>query len=93
MQVAQADQVEFFLAVEASELLCGAMIEQAGGGDQGAAVQIAHADVLAVRIIVIHVQAQFGCLQLRTEFTAEDAEPQRLSFTQGLGTLQPFGLQ
>ncbi|MNE91473.1 hypothetical protein D3C80_1890880 [compost metagenome] len=61
------------------------MIEQAGGGHQPAAVEVAHADVLAVNVVVIHVQAELGTLELGSEFGAEHAKAQGLGFTQGSG--------
>lgn len=69
------------------------MVEQAGGGDQAAAVQVTHADVAAVDIIVIHVQTQLSAFQFGVELAAEDVEAQGLGFLQGRGANQALGLQ
>ncbi|MNJ75106.1 hypothetical protein D3C77_721440 [compost metagenome] len=69
------------------------MVEQAGGGDQLAAVQVAHADVLAVRIVVIHVETELGTLQLGVELGAEHAKTQGLRLTQRSDAFQALGLQ
>ena len=76
-------QAEFFFAVEAPQAGGCAVVEQARGGHQFTAVEVTHADVLAVNVIVIHVQAQFGTLELGIEFGAEYAKAQRLGFAQG----------
>lgn len=93
LQVAEAVQAEFLFAVEAPQAAGSLMVEQAGGGDQAPAGQVAHADVAAMNVVVIHVQAQFGAFELGLEFTAEYAEPQGLGFLQGCRADQAFGLQ
>ncbi|MNE43347.1 hypothetical protein D3C80_1375170 [compost metagenome] len=93
MQVAEAVQAELLFAVEAPQAAGRLMIEQAGGGDQAPAIEVAHADVAAMNVIVIHVQAQFGAFELGLEFTAEYAETKGLCFLQGRRADQAFGLQ
>jgi hypothetical protein len=89
----QAVQAEFFFAVKASETAGGLVVEQAGGGNQAASVQVTYADVGAMNIIVIHVQTELRAFQPGVEFAAENVEAQGLGFLQGLGTDQAFGLQ
>lgn len=69
------------------------MVEQARGGYQTTGVQVPHADMAAVHIIIIHVQAMFRAFQLGIELAAEYVEPQGLGFLQSLGADQAFGLQ
>jgi hypothetical protein len=85
-------QAEFFFAVELAQAAGGLVIEQAGGGHQAPGVQVTHADVAAVNIIVIHVQTQFRAFELGVEFAAEHVEAQGLGFLQSLGADQAFGL-
>ena len=86
-------QAELFLAVETAEAGGGLVVEQAGGGHQLAAVQIAHADVAAVRVVVIHVQAQLGAFQLGIEFAAEHGVAQGLGLAQRIRADQALGVQ
>ncbi|MNQ73727.1 hypothetical protein D3C85_884690 [compost metagenome] len=86
-------QAEFFFAVELAQAAGGSVVEQAGGRHQAPGVQVTHADVGAVNIIVIHVQTQFRAFQLGVELAAEHVETQGLSFLQSLGAHQAFGLQ
>jgi hypothetical protein len=86
-------QAEFFFAVELAEAAGGGVIEQTGGRHQTPGVQVTHADVGAVNIIVIHVQTQFRAFQLGVELAAEHVEAQGLGLLQGLGADQAFGLQ
>ncbi len=86
-------QGELAFAVEAAQLASGKVIQQAGGGDQFAAGQVTHADMPAVAIEIVHVQAQFGALQPSFELAAEYAVAQGLGFAQGLCALQAFGLK
>jgi hypothetical protein len=89
----QAVQAEFFFAVEAPQAAGGLVVEQAGGGHQFAGVQVTHADVAAVDVVVVHVQALLGAFELGLEFCAEHLVAQGLGFLQGRGANQAFGLQ
>ncbi|MCY1420039.1 hypothetical protein D9M71_356460 [compost metagenome] len=93
MQLAEAVEAELLLAVEAAQVVGGLVVEQAGGGDQRAAVQVAHADVLAVRIVVIHVEAELGALQLGVELGAEHGKAQGLRLAQRGYAFQALGPQ
>ncbi|CAM5614920.1 hypothetical protein SSTU70S_06875 [Stutzerimonas stutzeri] len=93
VQRRQPVQTELLLAVEMADAPRSEVIEQARGGDQCAAGQIAHADVAAMRIVVIDVQTELGALQASVELAAEHAVAQRLGFAQGGGADQALGLQ
>lgn len=93
LQLQQAVQAELFFAVETAKAAGSLVVEQPGGGDQFAGAQVAHADVAAVRVIVIHVQTVFGTLEFGLEFCAEHFIAQGLGFLQGRGADQAFGLQ
>ncbi|MNZ44935.1 hypothetical protein D3C78_625740 [compost metagenome] len=86
-------QAELFFAVKTSQAVGGLVVEQACGGHQAPAAEVAHTDVAAMNVVVIHVQAQFGALELGLELTAEHAEPKGLGFLQGRWPDQAFGLQ
>ena len=86
-------QAEFFFTVEPTQGAGRLVVQQTGGCHQSTAVQVPHADVAAVNIIVIHVQAQFRAFQLGVELAAEHVEPQGLGFLQRLRANQAFGLQ
>ena len=51
------------------------------------------ADVAAVRVVIVHVQAVFGTFELGLEFCTEHVVAQGLGFLQGRGADQAFGLQ
>ncbi|MCY1431285.1 hypothetical protein D9M71_472500 [compost metagenome] len=91
--MAKAMQAELFFTVETPQAAGGLVVEQACGGDQTTAIEVAHADVTAVNVVVIHVQAQLGTFELGFELTAEDAETKGLCFLQGAWPDQAFGLQ
>ena len=93
LQLAEAVEVKLLFAVEAAQARGGLMVEQAGGGHQLAAAEVAHADVLAVQVELVHVQTQFGALEAGGELVAEHAVAQRLGFAQGHGAGQALGLQ
>jgi hypothetical protein len=93
LQMREAVQAEFFFTVELAEAAGGGVIEQARGRHQTPGVQVTHADVAAVNIIIIHVQTQFRAFQLGVELAAEHVEAQGLGLLQGLGADQAFGLQ
>ena len=69
------------------------MVEQPGGGHQGAAVEVADADVCAVTVVVVAVEAVFGAFELGVELGAEYAVAQGLGLAQGAGAVQALGLQ
>ncbi|MNE66621.1 hypothetical protein D3C80_1621790 [compost metagenome] len=69
------------------------MIEQTGGGHQRAAVQVAHADVRAVAVVVVHVKAELRALQAGVELAAEHPVAQRLGFAQGAAAAQAHCLE
>lgn len=93
LQVQQAMQAELFFAIEPAQGAGRLVIQQPGGGNQSPGVQVPYANVAAVNIIVIHVQAQLRTFQLGIELAAENGETQGLGFLQGLGADQAFGLQ
>ncbi|MNM86022.1 hypothetical protein D3C81_981650 [compost metagenome] len=86
-------QAELVLAVEAAQLAGGGVVEQAGGGDQFAAGEVAHAEMAAVGVEAVAVEALLGTLQAGAELLAEHAVAQGLGFEKGFGALQAFGLQ
>ncbi|MNE03203.1 hypothetical protein D3C80_956980 [compost metagenome] len=93
VELGEAVQAELVLAVEAPQFARGVVVEQAGGGDQRAAGQVAHAQVAAVDVETVAVEAQFGALQAGAELLAEHAVTQGLGFDQGFAAVQAFGLQ
>lgn len=93
LQLQQAMQAELFFAVEAPQAAGGLVVEQAGGGHQLPGGQVTYADVAAVDVVVVHVQALFGALELGLEFGAEHLVAQGLCFLQGRLANQAFGLQ
>ncbi|MCY1178557.1 hypothetical protein D9M73_189110 [compost metagenome] len=93
MQVHQTVEAEFFFAVEFAQAAGSRVVEQTGGRHQAPGVQVTHADVGAVNVVVIHVQTPFSTLELGVEFAAEHIEAQGLGFLQSLGAHQAFGLQ
>ncbi|MCY1403585.1 hypothetical protein D9M71_187700 [compost metagenome] len=92
LQVAKAMQAEFFFAVEATQAVGRLVVEQARRGHQAAAGHIAHADMAAVLIVVVHVQAKLCALQAGVELIAEDVEAQGLGFLQRVWADQAFGV-
>ncbi len=86
-------QAEFFFTVKTPQAAGGLVVEQASRGNQTSGVQIAYADMGAVNIIVVHVQAQLRALQFGVELATEHVEAQGLGFLQGSGADQAFGLQ
>ena len=86
-------QAELFFAVESPQAGSCLMIEQAGGGDQLSAVQVAHADVAAIRVVVVDVQALLGPLESGAELATEHGITQGLGFTQCCRADQAFGVQ
>ena len=92
-EVDQAVQAELFFAVEPPQAAGGLVVQQARGRHQAPAVEVAHADVGAVHIVVIHVQAQLRALELGVELATEHVEAQGLGLAQGLGADQALGLQ
>ncbi len=93
LKLHQAVQAELFFAVETPQAVGGLVVQQAGGGHQAPGVQVAHTDVAAMNVIVIHVQTQFRALELGVELATEDVETQGLGFLQSLRADQAFGLQ
>lgn len=93
LQVDQAMQAELLFAIEPAQAARGLVVKQAGSRYQAAGVQVAHPDVGAVNVVVIHVQTPLRALQLGVEFAAEHVEAQSLGFLQRVGTYQAFGLQ
>ncbi|MNV72624.1 hypothetical protein D3C71_1657280 [compost metagenome] len=89
----QTVQAELFFAVEATQAAGGLMVEQPGSRYQLAGAQVAHTDVAAVHVVVVHVQALFRAVELGLEFRAEHFVAQGLGFLQGRGADQAFGLQ
>jgi len=93
LQVRQAVQVEFFFAVKVADVFCRAVIQQAGGGYQLTAIEIAYPDMFAPRVITVLVEPVLSTFELGLQLAAEYTKTQGLSFTQGDGAEQALGLQ
>ena len=93
LQVGQPVKVELFFAVKMADTLCRAVIQQAGGGNQLAAIEIAYPDMFAISVIAVLVQPVFGAFEFGLQLVAEHTKTQGLSLAQCRGAEQTLSLQ
>ena len=93
LKVDQAVEVELFFAVKVADVLCCAVIEQAGGGYQFAAIEVTYPDMFAIQVVTVLVQPVLGAFEFGLQLVAEYTKAQGLGLTQSVRPDQAFCLQ